>query len=171
MRELASKIIGLVLLFSVLGSLASAQSAVEKLVKSYSCSKANEIAVSDYFTNFKEQQKQIADEERKKRESQIAQFGRVKPKISGHCWSGCPIRLVKPFFPQEAKRQRIFGQIIIETIVDENGKVIFAHPQKANPFFSRVARQAACLSSYTPQFFEGKAVRFSWIIIYNFILE
>ncbi|MEP6922936.1 MAG: energy transducer TonB [Pyrinomonadaceae bacterium] len=127
--------------------------------------------MSDYLNNRENQQNRIAEAERKAREYQVTQFGKVLPKISGHCWSGCPTRLVKPFYPQEAKHYRLFGQIVIETIVDEKGQVIFTQARKGKPFLIQTARQAACQSSYAPQLFEGKPIKFSWTIVYNFILD
>jgi TonB family protein len=102
-------------------------------------------------------------------EYQIAQFGKVSPRISGHCWDGCPTRIVLPYYPKEAKRLRIEGQVNVETIVDESGKVIYAKVIKGQPLLNQAALQAAYLSTYTPKkTCDDKSIKFRWRIVYNF---
>jgi TonB family protein len=94
------------------------------------------------------------------------------PKVSGHCWHGCATNIVLPYYSPEAKRLRISGQVKVETIVDESGKVIFAQTVKGQPFLSQAAEQAAYRSSYTPKKTCGdKPIKFRWTITYNFILN
>ncbi len=71
------------------------------------------------------------------REEQIKEFGKPLPKVSGHCWEGCPIRDVKPYYPEAARRSKIRGEVIVDTIVDEKGKVIFAKVTKGSGFLRK----------------------------------
>jgi TonB family protein len=93
----------------------------------------------------------------------------VLPKISGHCWDGCPTSIVLPYYPREARQHGISGQVKVETIVGENGKVVYARVTKSRPFLSQAAERAANHSSYTPQKTCGdKSIKFRWTITYNF---
>ncbi|HEY3038742.1 MAG TPA: energy transducer TonB [Pyrinomonadaceae bacterium] len=117
----------------------------------------------------REDKKLVAACEQKAREYQIAKFGRALPKLSGHCWDGCPTSIVLPYYPREARRLGISGQVKVETIVGENGKVVYARVIKGLPFLSQAAERAASHSSYTPQKTCGdKSIKFRWTITYNF---
>lgn len=151
-----------------------AQSKFERLAKHYSCANENEDAVLQYFADYEQQEKQIADFLKKSREYQIANFGRILPQISGRCEfgnKGCPISLVKPFYSSEAKRLKIFGQQKVETIIDEKGNVIYARVQNGLPFLSQTSHLAACRSRFTPQLFDNKPFKYRATIVYNFVLN
>ena len=129
-------------------------------------------SAQELFAEVEEGQKMVAGCEQKVREYQIAKFGRVLPRISGDCFSGCPISIVKPYYPREAKRLGISGQVMIETIVDENGKVIYARTIKGLSILSQAAKKAAYLSSYMPKkTCDDKPIKFLWTITYNFVLN
>jgi TonB family protein len=124
------------------------------------------------FAKLKEDENSAAECEQKARAYQIANFGRILPRISGHCFDGCPTRIVKPYYPNEAKRFRISGQVRVETIVDETGKVVYARAISGKPFLRQAAEQAAQVSSYQPKKTCGdKPIKFRWAITYNFILN
>ena len=126
----------------------------------------------ELFARLEEDEKLVAECEQKIREYQIANFGKVLPKISGHCWDGCPISIVLPFYSDEAKRLRISGKVKVEAIVDENGKVVYAKAISGNPFLKRNAERVAKVSLYQPKkTCDNKPIKFRWTIIYNFILN
>jgi TonB family protein len=130
----------------------------------------NKTSETDLFREVAEHERIIAECKEKRREYQISQFGKELPKVSGHCWEGCPTKVVKAYYPSEAKRLNISGQVKVETIVDENGKVIYARVFQGKPFLSQVARQAAYLSTYIPKkSCDNKPIKFRWTITYNFI--
>ena len=125
---------------------------------------------TELFAEVREGEKLVAECEQKAREYQVAKFGRVLPKISGHCWDGCPARIVSPYYPREAKRLGITGQVKVETIVGESGNVIYARVVKGLPFLSQAVEWAAYRSSYAPKRTCGaKPIKFRWMITYNFI--
>jgi TonB family protein len=127
--------------------------------------------VKELFAEVAEHQKLAAACERKTREYQMAKFGRVLPKISGHCWGDCPVSIPLPRYPREARQLRIWGQVRVETVVDENGRVIYARAVEVKPFLSRAAESAAHLARYTPRrTCDDKPIKFRWTITYNFIL-
>lgn len=156
------------------GSTIFAQTDARKLAENFACSSQNEIAVLDYFANLEKQQERIAEIKRKTRERQIAEFGKIAPLISGHCeWGGggCPVSLVKPYYPLQAIQSRLFGQIRVEVIADEKGDVIYARPFNNKPFLTQVARKAACVSRFSKLIYDGEAVKFKRTIVYNFLPE
>ena len=101
-------------------------------------------------------------------EEQIAKFGKPLPRISGHCYEGCPTQLPKPYYPDAARRNRIRGEVIVNAIVDETGKVIYAKAIKGNGLLRRSAIQAAYQSSYQPKRACGDPIKFWWRIRYYF---
>lgn len=135
----------------------------------FTCLSQARISESKLFAELAEDEKRVAECEQKSRDYQIAKFGRVLPKISGHCWDGCATRIVLPYYPNEARRLRISGQVRVETVVNEDGKVIYAKVTKGKPFLSQVAFRAAYLSTYTPKkACDDKPIKFRWTIVYNF---
>lgn len=135
---------------------------------------------ADAQVQTKEEQKklfaQLADDEKAvaacakvAREEQIKEFGRLLPRVSGHCWEGCPVRVVKPYYPETARRLRISGEVLVDTIVDEKGNVVFAKVAKGNALLRKAALAAAYLSQYQPTVTCGsKPIKFRWTIKYYF---
>jgi|SRR6185503_13899832 len=113
-------------------------------------------------------EKFVAECEQKIRRDQLAKFGRVKPKIAGDCWEGeCAVRVVKPYYSEQARRLNIRGQMKVETIVDEKGDVIYARVIKGLPLMEKAALDAAYASKYSSKKACDKAIKFRWIITYN----
>lgn len=119
---------------------------------------------------------EVADDERAvavcvkaARQEQIKKFGRPLPRITGHCWDGCPVRVVKPYYPETARRLKISGEVLVNTIVDENGNVVFAKAIKGNGLLRKAALEAAYVSQYQPLVSCGnRPVKFRWTIKYYF---
>lgn len=130
-------------------------------------SKKNSVEI--LYRQLENDEKLVAACERKWQEYQLAQFGKVLPKISDHCWSSCPTLIVLPDYPGDAGRLKIKGQVKIETIVDESGKVVYAKIIQGKPLISQAALKAAYFSTYSPQITcDNKPIKFRWTIIYNF---
>ncbi len=127
---------------------------------------------AELFDAVREDEKLVVQCEQKRREYQLSEFGRILPKISGHCWDGCPTNIVLPRYPNEAKRLKLSGKVIVETIVNEDGEVIYARTPNGQSIFSKAAEQAAYRSRYQPKkTCDNKAIKFRWTISYNFILK
>ena len=134
----------------------------------------NRKSKKDFDKILAEQSKFITDCETKTKESQIKEFGKVLPKIAGECeWSsnGCPIKLVKPIYPESARKRGLSGAIKIEIIIDETGKTVYAKAVKGKKVFYQNAERAALLSQYYPKTVCGKSVWQRKYIIYNFISD
>ena len=90
------------------------------------------------------------------------------PKIAGDCWEGeCAIRVVKPYYSEQARRLNIKGPIKVETIVDESGDIIYARVIKGLPLMEKAVLDAAYASKYSPKKACDKPIKFKWIITYN----
>jgi TonB family protein len=121
------------------------------------------------FNDLARDEKRLADCDKKRRQNQLAEFGKVLPPISGHCWGGCATRLVKPYYPMEAKRLNISGQVIVDSVVDENGNVVYAKVRKGPMMLRQPSIQAAYFATYTPKIAcDGQPIKFRWTITYNF---
>jgi TonB family protein len=99
-------------------------------------------------------------------------LGKCQPKglrISHFCYDFCPTNLVKPQYNKDAQKLGIRGQVRIEVIINEAGKVINAKVLESKPFISQDARRAALRSSFQPRRnCDNKLIKFRGTIIYNF---
>lgn len=103
------------------------------------------------------------------REEQIQKFGKPLPPRSGHCWGGCPTRVVKPYYPDTARRLGVHGEVLVDTIVDEKGNVVFAKVRSGFGLLRKAALDAARASQYQPEITCGnRRVKFRWTIKYYF---
>jgi len=121
------------------------------------------------FARLAEDEKAVAACAKATRDEQIKKFGKPFPKLSGHCWDGCPVRVVKPLYPENARRLKISGEVLVDTIVDEKGNVVFAKVTKGTDFLRQAALEAAYVSQYQPKVTCGnKPIKFRWTIKYYF---
>lgn len=128
--------------------------------------------ISKLFAQLADDEKAVANCSKAAREEQIKKFGKPLPKISGHCWDGCPRRVVKPYYPEMARRLRVTGEVIVDTIVDEKGNVVFAKVTKGNGLLRKAALEAAYVSQYQPKITCGnRPIKFRWTIKYYFFPE
>jgi TonB family protein len=83
---------------------------------------------------------------------------------------GKAISLPKPAYPPEAKAAKASGTVVIDTIVDETGRVMWARPLSGHPLLLEAAKQAACQARFAPEMLDGKPVKVHMQINYNFQL-
>ncbi len=108
-------------------------------------------AIAKFFARVADDEMAVAACRKARDEYQLKTFGKIRPLVSGHCWEGCPTRVVKPYYPSEARRLNIRGEVQVDTIVDENGNVVFARMTKGSAYFRNAAVAAAYKSTYTPK--------------------
>ncbi len=104
----------------------------------------------------------------RERQEAIAAGRPVPSIIKGGVLNGRALSLPKPPYPAEAKAQRASGSASIEVLIDESGKVIQAGAVSGWHVFQRESRLAACASRFSPTLLEGKPVKVSGVITYNF---
>lgn len=140
---------------------------VETEIKNFSCSCENKQFVRDYFEQYKIQQDFIVQCELENEENRKSLNLPKLNKISG--FGPSPVSLVKPFYPNIAKKLNISGKVLVEVFTDEKGFVIYSKILKGNGFLRESVRLAACKSKFTPIIYCGKPIKARWVIRYNFI--
>lgn len=83
--------------------------------------------------------------------------------------NGRALDLPKPSYPEEAKVVRENGKVLVQVLINEEGKVIRACAHSGPSVFWRVAEGAAYRSVFTPTTIEGKPVKVTGSITYNFV--
>lgn len=93
----------------------------------------------------------------------------LKP-ISGGVLNGTAISLPPPGYPDTAKRMRIQGVVLVDVVIDENGKVISAQATSGPAILRDAAVQAALRARFSPTTLSGMPVKVSGVINYKFTL-
>ena len=93
----------------------------------------------------------------------------MKP-VSGGVLNGKALSLPPPTYPELALRMRTVGQVEVEVVVDENGKVVSARALSGPPALRDVAVSAALRARFSPTKLSGQPVKISGLINYNFTI-
>lgn len=91
--------------------------------------------------------------------------------ISGGIVNGKAKLLPKPVYPESARIARIAGEVKIEVLIDETGKVITAKAVDGvdNAALRQASEAAALLAEFSPTRLSGKPVKVRGVITYNFV--
>jgi len=84
--------------------------------------------------------------------------------------TGLAISLPKPNYPAMAKQIRLQGQVSVQVLVDEYGKVVSAKALNGHPLLLVEAQRAAMQARFAPTKLSGEPVKVSGVITYNFVL-
>jgi periplasmic protein TonB len=76
-----------------------------------------------------------------------------------------------PAYPEIAKRTGVSGAVPVEILIDEEGRVISARAVGGHLFLKPAAQQAALRARFTPTQLNGRPVKVSGVITYNFVLR
>ena len=91
--------------------------------------------------------------------------------ISKGVITGLAISLPKPNYPPMAKQIRLQGQVSVQVLVDEYGKVVSAKVVNGHPLFTAEAQRAAMQARFAPTRLSDQPVKVSGVITYNFVLS
>lgn len=94
----------------------------------------------------------------------------LKP-VSGGVLNGTALSLPSPYYPENARRLRMSGVVVVQVVVDETGKVISAEAISGPSTFKDVALQAALKARFSPTKLSGQPVKVSGVINYKFALQ
>lgn len=130
----------------------------------FACSKVDKSKVIDYFSNLKSQNNYIFECLR----SQNKTDSNTKPFIKISHFNSPIISLVRPFYPETAKKYGMCGIIKVEIIFDETGNVIYSKAISGNMIFYEGAEKAACASRFSPRSYCDKLVKQKATVLYNF---
>jgi TonB family protein len=90
--------------------------------------------------------------------------------ISGGVLNGKAVAKPQPVYPPIAKAARAQGTVVVQILVDEEGYVIAATAVSGHPLLQQAAVAAARQARFTPTLLEGRPVKVSGVITYNFVL-
>lgn len=94
----------------------------------------------------------------------------LKP-VSGGVLNGKAISLPKPVYPIAAKSTRVSGTVVVEVVIDVNGKVISARAVSGSGLLQQAAVQAAYQARFSPTLVSDQPVKVVGTISYNFALS
>lgn len=94
------------------------------------------------------------------------------PKIvSGGVLNGKAISKPQPAYPPIAKAARASGTVVVQVVVDEQGRVVSAHAVSGHPLLQQSAVSAARQARFSPTLVSGQPVKVTGVITYNFVLQ
>ena len=89
--------------------------------------------------------------------------------VQGGILNSKAIELPEPEYPEEAKRARAGGRVLVAVVVDETGKVISAEVEDGPIQFRRPALEAARKARFKPMLVDGHPVKVSGVLEYRFV--
>jgi TonB family protein len=99
-----------------------------------------------------------------------APAGETVKSTSGGVINGRAVNLVKPAYPQAARAVKAQGAVNVQVTLDEEGNVISASAVSGHPLLRAAAVEAARQSKFKPTIVDGKQVKTTGQIIFNFVL-
>jgi protein TonB len=85
--------------------------------------------------------------------------------------AGKTLQKPAPPYPDIARVARQQGRVLVQIVVDEDGKVISAKASSGPPLLLYAAEKAAYQARFSPTLLSGLPVKVSGVITYNFILN
>lgn len=92
----------------------------------------------------------------------------TKPTVSGGVINGKILSLPKPIYPKDALIRGVYGVVVIEVTVDEEGHVIGTRALSGHPLLRNNAEHAARLARFDPTLLSGQPVKATRLVSYNF---
>lgn len=92
-------------------------------------------------------------------------------RMTSEMVTGKAVRKTQPPYPQIARAARAQGTVPVQIIISEEGRVIAASVISGHPLLRDAARQAAMQWVFSPTVLNGKSVKVSGVISFNFILN
>jgi protein TonB len=83
--------------------------------------------------------------------------------------NGRAISLPQPTYPPIAVAAHASGTVVVEVILDLDGKVMAAQVVSGHPLLQAASLKAARLAQFSPTLLNGKPVRIIGNITYNFV--
>jgi|SRR6267143_5488439 len=84
---------------------------------------------------------------------------------------GRPVDLPQPAYPALARRAHVSGEVRVEVILDNDGKVIAAHAISGHPLLQATSVSAARNARFNPTLLDGKPVKIIGVLTYNFVSQ
>lgn len=84
---------------------------------------------------------------------------------------GKTLQLPKPKYSPLARAAHVSGQVVVQLIIDTDGTVMAAAAVSGHPLLLGVSVEAARNSRFSPTKVDGKPVKVTGVITYNFISQ
>jgi TonB family protein len=94
---------------------------------------------------------------------------RPRKPISGGVLNGKALSLPMPVYPPIAKAARASGTVVVQVLIDEEGKVVEARAISGHPLLQNAAKEAALLAQFAPTRLSGQPVQVTGVLTYNFV--
>ena len=91
-----------------------------------------------------------------------------KAPVSMGVVNGKAVNLTIPTYPAAARAIRASGEVNVQVLIDETGKVVSAKAATGHPTLRSAAVNAALSSRFSPTYLSKQAVKVTGIIIYKF---
>lgn len=92
-------------------------------------------------------------------------------RVGGNIKTPMKVRDVKPVYPPEAQVNRVQGVVILETILDSNGRVAAARILRSIPLLDQAALEAVKQWEFTPTLLNGTPTAILMTVTVNFSLQ
>lgn len=91
--------------------------------------------------------------------------------IEGDVETGRALQLPKPRYPALARAAHVSGQVTVQLLIDVDGTVMEAAAVSGHPLLYGVSVEAARNSRFSPTKLDGKPVKVTGVITYNFMSQ
>ncbi len=89
-------------------------------------------------------------------------------QISGGVLNSKAVKFPKPEYPAAAKAVKADGQVQVQILIDEVGKVMEAKAISGHLLLRQSTEEAALKTTFQPTYLNGKTVKVSGILLYHF---
>lgn len=89
--------------------------------------------------------------------------------VDGGVEVGRALEMPKPRYTELARRAHVSGQVVVQLIIDVDGTVMAAAAISGHPLLYGVSVEAAKNSRFSPTTLNGKPVKVTGVIYYNFV--
>jgi len=119
----------------------------------------------------KEKRTQEADQI-EEREFPVLNPGNDRSQFTtGGVVNGKALKLVQPPYPMEARAGRASGKVSVRVLIDERGDVTRVCAFEGHKLLMKASESAAARSKFSPTTLDGKPVKVTGIIIYNYVSQ
>ncbi|HEY3103897.1 MAG TPA: TonB family protein, partial [Pyrinomonadaceae bacterium] len=112
----------------------------------------------------------VSKEEKREDEETVA-YATKRRAVEGGALNDKALSLPNPEYPTIARAAKASGPVTVEVIVDEQGNVIDAKAISGHPLLQNASVKAAWRAKFAPTSLEGKPVKVTGVIVYNFTAQ
>ena len=91
--------------------------------------------------------------------------------VEGDVDTGRALELPKPDYPKIARMAHASGEVVVQLLIDKDGTVKAAVAVSGHPLLYGVCVEAARNSRFSPTTVDGKPVKVTGVITYNFVAQ